>query len=942
MRCKTIALTLLLLATLAYAHGQRVVSGRVVDNVDGQPLTGATVVLSAPRATPRIGASTDANGMFSFADVPQGKFSLSVHFVGYKGQKMTLTIGQQDVAIGVLRLSPQDKEIGEVEVAGIMRRQEQRGDTTIFNADAFKVNPDATAEDLLKKMPGMKVADGTVTHGGETVQKVLVDGKEFFASDPMMALRNIDANMVDKIEVFDKKSEQSEFTGFADGNDARTINIRTKTGASRNAFGHLYGGYGSNKHYEVGCNVNLLRDDHRLVALGRANNIGLQDMPAKAATGSSRANVGSLGLNHTADGGGKLKVESSYLFNRTKNESGSNSVWEYFRVDEAAASHTYETRTENSNKSNGHNANVKVNWTADPRNSVVLSAALNWQRSDAQSVSNGIDLFDGLASRATDQRSDNRQDALGINTDITIKHKFPTPRRTLSLRLRSSVSRSDNSGTNRHLRTGAGRADTTATDLKNDNESHSRLFMARAVVTTPLGSHLALLADYAPRVALSSNDKRTMTDTASKAQQPYDQTDYTFSPSLSNKKSSRYVTHRGGLSLNFSHGKNVSAQAGLDAQLSFLAGDQTYPHPFDTRRTFFDLLPTADIRLNKPRRANLRLSYRSMATAPSISQMQNVVDMGNAHNYTCGNENLRQSAQHTLRLTATLNNARTSRLIFFMANIMATRHYIASATFMAQADSVIATGVLLPAGTQLTKPMNIGTLRSAALNVNLSSPIKWLSCNGNISLGASSQKRPGMYNGTTVRSKTSTLNAGLRLSSGFSEALDFNLGYDASMNFVKSSAAREGNYNYYTHIARADVSCLFANRRLAASSQLRHNLTSGMGRGFDSDYLTWNASIAVKMLHKRNSELRLRVNDLLDKGRSARRSVHEAYVSTSNDDVIRRFAMLTFTYRLRPDNDAQRGGRGKQRGERARGIGVSSQNSLRATSPSRNETTRQP
>lgn len=916
---KTITLIQLLLATLAHAHGQRMVSGRVVDQADGKPLTGATVVLSAPETTLRRGASTDANGMFSFTDVPQGKFSLSVHFIGYKEQERTLTMGQQDVAVGVLRLSPQDKEIGEVEVAGVLRRQEQRGDTTIFNADAFKVNPDATAEDLLKKMPGMRVTGGSVTHGGEAVQKVLVDGKEFFASDPMMALRNIDATMVDKIEVFDKKSEQSEFTGFADGNDARTINIRTKAGASRNAFGHLYGGYGSDKHYEVGCNINLLRNDHRLVLLGQANNSGLQDMPTRATTGSSRANVGSLGLNHTADGGGKVKVESSYLFNHTKNESGNSSVWEYFRVDEAAANHTYETRTENDNKSNGHNANIKVNWTADPRNSIVLSAALNWQSADAQSASNGADLFDGLASRSTCQRSDNRQDAFGLNADITIKHKFLTPRRTLSLRVRSSVNKSDNNGTNRHLRTDAGRTDTTSTGLKNDNESHSRFFMARAVVTTPLGSHFALLVDYAPRIALSSNDKRTMTDTVSNAQQPLNSTDFTFSPSLSNKKSSRYVTHRGGLSLNFSHGKNVSAQAGLDAQLSFLTGDQTYPYSFDSRRTFFDLLPTADIRLNKPRRANLRLSYRSMATAPSVSQMQNVVDMSNAHNYTCGNEKLRQSTQHTLRLTATLNNAQTSRLIFFMANLMATRHYIASATFLAQADSVITTGVLLPAGTQLTKPMNIGTLRSAALNANLSSPIKWLSCNGNMSLGASLQKRPGMYNGTTVWSKTSSLNAGLGVSSSFSETLDFNLGYDANINFVKSSATKEGNYNYYTHIARTDISCLFANRRLAANSQLRHNLTSGMGRGFDSDYLTWNASIAVKMLHKRNAELRLRVNDILDNGRNTRRSVHEAYVSTSNDDVTRRFAMLTFTYRLRPDNEAQRGGRDRQRGERPAG-----------------------
>lgn len=916
---QTIVLATLLFAILAHAHGQRMVSGRVVDQADGQPLTGATVVLSAPEADLRRGTSTGADGLFSFADVPQGKFSLSVHFVGYKEQERALTIGRQDVAVGVLRLSPQNKEIGEVEVAGTMRRQEQRGDTTIFNADAFKVNPDATAEDLLKKMPGMKVTGGEVAHGGETVQKVLVDGKEFFASDPMVALRNIDANMVDKIEVFDKKSEQSEFTGFADGNDTRTINIRTKSGMSRNVFGHLYGGYGTDTHYEAGCNINLLRKGHRLVFLGQANNTGLQDMPTRLAPGNSRADVGSLGLNHTVDGEGKIRTEASYLFNHNNSEGRSNSIQEYFQNGEADPRHTYETQTGNDIKSNGHNANMKLNWTASQRNSIVLAATLNWQNSAAHNISDGADLIDKIAIRATSQRSAKKQDAFSLNTDVTLKHKFPTPRRTIYLRLRSSVNSSGNDGTSQHTRTDATRADTISTDLLTKNDSRSHSFMARAVFTTPLGDHLALLADYAPRIALSSNDKRTMTDTIVNAQQPPESSGYAFSPSLSNKKSSRYVTHRGGLSLNFSHGRNVSAQAGLDAQMSSLAGDQTYPYPFDTRRTFFDLLPTADVRLNKPRRANLRLSYRSMANAPSISQMQNVVDMSNAHNYTCGNEDLRQSSQHTLRLSATLNNAKTSRMLFLMANLMATRHYIASATFLAQADSVIATGVLLPAGTQLTKPMNIGTLKSAALNANLSSPIKWLNSNGNISLGANLQKRPGMYNGTTVWSKTSTLSAGLGMSSSFSETLDFNIGYDANMNFVKSSSSKDGNYDYYTHIARADISLLFANRRLAASSQLRHNLTSGMGRGFDSDYLFWNASVAVKMLTKRNAELRLRVNDILDKGRSTRRSVHEAYVSTSSDDVVRRFAMLTFTYRLRPDGDAQVSGRDKRRGGRPAG-----------------------
>ena len=138
----------------------------------------------------------------------------------------------------------------QVVVEGVQERVTQQGDTTVFTMrDAFKVNPEANAEDLIAKMPGIVVDDGSVQAQGENVQRVLVDGREFFGNDPRTALQTLPAEIIEKIEVFDRLSDQAQFTGFDDGNSEKTINIVTRPGMNNGQFGKLYGGYGSDTRY---------------------------------------------------------------------------------------------------------------------------------------------------------------------------------------------------------------------------------------------------------------------------------------------------------------------------------------------------------------------------------------------------------------------------------------------------------------------------------------------------------------------------------------------------------------------------------------------------------------------------------------------------------------------------------------------------------------------
>lgn len=914
----------LLLAALCMAsivsNAQHRVSGRVFDGESRQPLVGATVAATHDGGGRPRAVASDAEGRFEMDGLGEGRWAVMVSFMGYRADTLQVSVGRADVDLGRIALEPVSKELGEVKAAVVVRRQEQRGDTTIFNAAAFKVNPNATTEDLLKKMPGMQVKDGGIEHGGERVKKVLVDGKEFFGDDPMIAVRNIDASMVDKIEVFDKQSEQSQFTGFNDGNEERTLNILTKTGVKGARFGHFFGGYGTDGFYEAGVNVSSTTDAHRVALLGGFNNVGkmgfaaFNDGGGGGATGDNR--VASGGVNYVFHREKRLSVETSYFFNRQKTHSESRSHQEYFRESDADPLRVYDSRGESDNSNKNHRANMRLKWDIDTLNSIVFSPRFNWQGNDSRGFSGGEDVAGGLVFRSTGRTSGGDSRSYSVGGDLTLRHRFSIPRRTISLSLSSNVSNSDSDANSLNAlssRPGGSAADTTAQELttsqKTVSDNRSTSASARLAYTEPLGKYLALQAAYSAQVSLSSNDRQVWADSVGVVGEGAQFGDYRFAELLSNKKSSRYTTHRAGLSLSFSRGRDFRASVGLDAQDAILDGDQAYPIEFETRRSFFSVMPTAELHYRKDRTTNLRFTYRTSSSAPSVSQLQNVVDVSNIRRYGGGNENLRQSVTHSLRLHGSASNPETSRLVFVMASMQVTSDYIATASYIATADSVIDHGIVLPAGTEYAKPVNMDGSISANVNINGSTPVGRLGSNLNASLGLSLSKRPSLYNGARVANRTSAFSMGLNLGSSFSENLDFNIGYDASYNVVKSSMAAEANYNYYRHSARANINCNFFSQHFFVGSDIRHNFTSGM-EDFDSNYLTWNAEAGGRFFKGNRGELRLRVNDILDNSESRNRSVQDASVVTSSSNVIRRYAMLTFVYKIR----SMQGGDGRHLG----------------------------
>ena len=221
--------------------------GKVVGGDDGQPIAGAYVIINAsePDAAKRT-SLTGTGGTFQVTSQEKST-DITISFIGYKNFHRAISPASGNtVDLGTIRMQPEAQVTEEVQVIAKAPIATVKGDTLQYNASAFKTNPDATSEDLLKKMPGVTTNDdGAVEVHGETLGKVYVDGKEFFADDPAVALKTLPADVIAGIQVFDDKSDESKFSGFDDGERIKAINIVTKSGVSTSTFGKVYGGYGT-------------------------------------------------------------------------------------------------------------------------------------------------------------------------------------------------------------------------------------------------------------------------------------------------------------------------------------------------------------------------------------------------------------------------------------------------------------------------------------------------------------------------------------------------------------------------------------------------------------------------------------------------------------------------------------------------------------------------
>ena len=920
----------LLIALISSNVNAQSVTGILQDAGDKTSISNATVKLSKSDAdlNPFI-TTTNLQGSFIFNKVPNGNYTLTVTSVGFGDFKKEVAVNGENVNLGHVSISKKAETLATVVISGDPPVR-QKNDTLEFAASQYKVNPDATTEDLIRKMPGITVdkTSGAVTAMGETVQKVTVDGRDFFGTDATATLRNLPAEIIDKIQVFDKLSDQAQLTGFDDGNTTKSINIVTKKDMRNGNFGRIYAGYGTDDRYSAGGNVSFFNNARRISLVGLLNNVNLQnfssqDLLGVTSTGNrggggqrggggggnfrgggntSNFTVGqqngiaktdAFGINYSDAWGKKIDVTGSYFFNNSNTSNNQNISQQNIITKDS--SNYYDENTLSDNKNSNNRVNFRLTYKIDSSNSILVTSNLNFQNSNSVNFVNGTNYLDVnkqnmLSKTVNDINSRNWGN--NLSNQILYRHAFPKRGRSISFGINANFG--DKNGQNYLTAVNTYFKSTTLTDSLqqlSDQKSYNKQYSFNLVYTEPVGKKAQVQLNYNPSFQTNSADQETNNYDISSAK--YSNLD----TSLSNKFDNTYNTQNTGITYRLGDRNNM-VSAGLSYQYSELKSNQVFPQISYINNSYSNILANAFARFKLSSQSNLRIIYRSSVSAPSVTQLQNVINNSNQFFYSTGNPDLQQQYTNNLITRYTYTNTAKSQSIFANIFFQTINDYVANATYTASKDSALSKTITLFKGSQISKPVNLNGYISARSFFTFGMPLKFIKSILNWNAGLSYAKLPGLINNVDNISNAYNYNLGAVLASNISEYVDFTLSYSANINNVKNSIQPSLNNNYFTQSAGIAAN-LLTKKGLFFSNDLSNQYYKGLAGGYNTNYWLWNMAVGQKFLKNEMGELKLSVFDLLKQNKSITRNVTDSYIQDVQNQVLQQYFMLTFTYKLK-------------------------------------------
>ncbi len=923
---RKISLTLFVIfcfGTIAQAQKNGSIKGFTFDTAAKQPVAAATIsVLDIADSSLVSFTMTGSNGKFEISGIPLGRYRLLVTHVNYHNsyKSFTLSDTSKSADLGTVVMHDKAKTLEEVVVTNEAPPITLINDTIQYNAGSFKAQPNANVEQLLKKLPGVKVEkDGTIKAQGEKVNRVLVDGKEFFGNDPKIATKNLPADAVDKVQVYDRQSEQAQLTGFEDGNYEKTINLKLKQDKKKGKFGKVMAGAGSKQRYEGKFNVNSFKGARQFSAIGMGNNTnaeGFSFMDILNFTGElarmqrggggnisinlSGEDAAAMGINpggrnsgiNTAWGGGlnynniigtKLDLQSNYFYNRFNPENESHVQREYFYPQ----TNFYNQDTYSDNLSNNHRLNINLLYQLDSMNSLRIIPSLSFQKTNNKSQSNYQTLSAGhsLLNEGY-SNSNNKSNGYNFRNEVIWRKKFSRKGRTFSLSLQTSLNESEGNGSLMSINKFYNGGSITRRDTLNQvstNNGSLKSYNARAVYTEPVGKRSLLELSAGRSNSRSTSEKETYDYYNGK----YDQ----LNELQSNDFENTYGYTNAGLRWR-TQKKKFSLALGASWQRAELEGkiisgikDSVIGKPFT------NILPNARIQYNFTRFKTFTFSYGTATNQPTMQQLQPVPDMSIPLNIKYGNPDLKQEYSHNLQANLTLVSPYRNRNLFFFLTMRATNNKIVNY------DSLN-----LATGERTTKPMNVSGVYNLNGNFSYSMPVKFLKGTVELSNNTTFNRTKQFVNDVTGKVNENTISTwtwgpDIRLDINPTQKIGFSFGAGLAYNKTNYSIKKTAVADYLLQEYSSTVDWELP-KGFYLSTDFTYSVNSQRASGFNTRIPLWNASLSKQVLKFNRGELKLSAIDLLNKNVGISRNTNNNYIEDSRVLTLRRFVMLSFTYSL--------------------------------------------
>ena len=910
----------------AQQKGNSSLKVRLTDSVSLEPVSYATVYVSKDGTTEKAYyAMTDGDGKGEIANIPAGKYVFVAELMGYYrlAHKVELKEGVND--LGEMLMNEDITMLNEVVVTAVGNQVVVKKDTVEYTATLFKTTDNDMLEDLLKKFPGMEVdSDGGITYQGETITKIMIDGKEFFLDDPSLASKNIPAKIINKVKVVNKKSDQAEFTGIDDGEEERVLDLSVKPGLLESWFGNVAAGGGhdlqTDEHaarYQASGMVGRFTEDNQISIIfngNNTNNRGFGDMGMGGGMrgrgfGGNRGGImttwmGGINANMNIGGDRDRELGGNYLYSGMTRDVEERSSRTTF-LNDSVSQHTDNNETSYM-YSDGHRGGLEIDYKFNDKTSLLFRPSFNYNTSRYDERSE-YSTDNTRTGKVNDGVSEASSDGISWRTNGRILYRQRIGEkagRTLSLNVDYSISNSDYTGTNYSLTNTYAGGSPSGTELVNQSyvqREDSYSASADLTYTEPLGKNFFLLGSYRFNWSNSQSEKdtRDILDDGTVS----DVLDSTYSSRMQNT----FLRHRMQLSF-MKQEKNYNLQLGVNAQPSTTITNDDFNPERNVNYTVWNFAPSARFDYNFSSNEFLRINYNGSTSQPSVTQLMPVPDNSDPLYVTVGNMSLKPEFSNRFNMRYNYTDMESFSTYSVMGGFNFTK------------DDIINASWYNSTGTQYTVPVN-SDRPTLGGNVMLMTNSQFGKSGFSLMTFTRGSVTSSLsYTGDNPEAETfeqiqDYLIGGRTTSMSLSENITFVFRNDYIETRLGASASYRKAWYEIASQARADTwdNAVFAevNATLPWGMELRtdarYNYYIGYEAGFGEPELMWNAEISQLFL-KDKMTLRFKVYDILNQAKNNYRTTTDNYVEDTYNNTLGQYFMISLVYRF-GNFDKMMGGR---------------------------------
>lgn len=921
MKKWVLGLLLMLMTASAFAQGgsRGRVSGKVIDADDKLPVMEATVqVLSLPDSTMVTGQSTNLDGRFSI-HVRPGNYVLRVSFIGYTSveKKISITNAKPNLNVGTVEMSIDAVMLDAATVVAQAPEVTAKADTLIYNTSAYRVPEGSALEELVKKLPGAEVDEsGKITINGKEITKIMIDGKEFFADDPNIAMKNLPVNIIDKIQAYDKQSDMARVTGIEDGEEETVLDLTVKPGMNHGFFGNVDGAYGTEDRYSGKLLANYFRDKNQFTVIGSANNVNDNSFPGGGGFRRQENGLTAIkmaGANFATENE-KFKSEGSVNFNYKDADQISKQSSETFVSTENSS---FKNAMDHSrNKTTNLTADAFMEWRPDTMTTLIFRPRIRYGKTDNANSQNSYtfnqdpgystdELFstDDLSSLVPEDQIVNKvmRESLKKGDDLTLtgmmifNRRLNNEGRNITFRGRYNYT---NSSSEQFSLSTTEYFQQTLEELKEtlnryiDTPTKSSEYNVRLTYSEPIFKGGFLQFSYNFQYSRSTTDNTTF-DMPDNWTIDGDKTGGTFNSDLSKSATYNYYNHQAEITFRWIREK-MRFNVGMSFQpqrstLSYTQGE----YQVDTVRNVFNFTPTLDFRYRFSKTSQLRIRYRGRTSQPNMIDLLPITDDTDPLNVTKGNPGLKPTFTNNLRMEYNTFNTETQRGMFSFFNFQNTMNSISNRRTYNEET-----------GGYTTMPENINgnwnifgivggniALKNKKYTINTFTRANYQNMVSYISNNAD------LY--AADKNTTKRLSLGERLRGTYRNdwwevSLNGSLDYTHSRN----SYQEQNNMDTYQFSYGAST-----NVRLPWNMTISTDISQNSRRGYtdvsmNRDELIWNAQIAQDFLKGNAATVSVQFYDILKNQSNISRTISAAMRQDTEYNAIYSYCMVHFIYRL--------------------------------------------